>query len=199
MRTSALRSKTGCLTCIARRKKCDERRPVCGDCHRLGLKCVSREGVRRKDEPHSIVTSATCVRVQTWTLSNGYQRFHDEAERRLSVECPSVLGAFVSQVAGDEYRNLTFLTNAAIRDVWVRQAVVAFSAAFQPADHDHRSMKEICLRNYHACTQNIRKSLSGPSSYWEADNMIISLTLLGIMEVPTTRLARSVPSDGLTD
>lgn len=181
MRTGALRSKTGCLTCIARRKKCDEHRPVCGDCHRLSLKCVLRENVKKRDEHRSIAMSTTCLRAQSWTLSDGYERFHDEAERRLSMECPSVLGCFVSRVAGDQYRDLTFLTNAAIRDVWVRQAVVAFSAAFQPVDH--RNKNEICLRNYHACTRNIRKYLSGPSTSWEANDMIISLTLLGILEV----------------
>lgn len=181
MRTSALRSKTGCLTCIARRKKCDEHRPVCGNCHRLSLKCVPRANVNARHERPSVATSATCLRVQTWTFSDGYEPFHDEAERRLSIECPAVLGSFISRMAGDQYRDLTFLTNAAIKDTWVRQAVVAFSAAFHVADN--RNKNEICLRNYHACTQNIRKYLSGPSTYWEADNMIISLLLLGILEV----------------
>lgn len=183
MRTGALRSKTGCLTCVTRRKKCDERRPICGDCHRLGLKCVSRKDVKSRDERRRIATSpeSTCLRAQDWTLSDGYEPFHTEAERMLSIKCSSVLGSFVSQMAGEQYRDLTFLTNAAIQDAWVRQAAVAFSAAFQLTDH--RSKNEICLRNYHACTQNIRKHLSGTSSSWEANYLIISLTLLGILEV----------------
>jgi Fungal specific transcription factor domain/Fungal Zn(2)-Cys(6) binuclear cluster domain len=37
-----LRSRTGCLTCRDRRKKCDEIRPVCTGCRRNFLKCVWR-------------------------------------------------------------------------------------------------------------------------------------------------------------
>ncbi|KAL2813440.1 hypothetical protein BJX63DRAFT_394443 [Aspergillus granulosus] len=35
-----LRTKTGCLTCRERRKKCDERQGVCHNCDRKWLKCV---------------------------------------------------------------------------------------------------------------------------------------------------------------
>lgn len=34
------RSRTGCLTCRRRKKKCAEERPECHHCHRLGLACV---------------------------------------------------------------------------------------------------------------------------------------------------------------
>lgn len=34
------RSKNGCLTCKARKKKCDEKRPTCSDCKRLNKDCV---------------------------------------------------------------------------------------------------------------------------------------------------------------
>ncbi|KAF8531205.1 fungal-specific transcription factor domain-containing protein [Trichophaea hybrida] len=33
------RTRSGCLTCKQRRKKCDEALPICGDCSRLGLPC----------------------------------------------------------------------------------------------------------------------------------------------------------------
>ncbi|KAH8897391.1 hypothetical protein GQ53DRAFT_887825 [Thozetella sp. PMI_491] len=34
------KSATGCLSCRQRRKKCDEKQPVCSDCDRLGLVCT---------------------------------------------------------------------------------------------------------------------------------------------------------------
>ncbi|KAM0426558.1 hypothetical protein ACHAPT_008250 [Fusarium lateritium] len=34
-----LRTKTGCLTCRQRRKKCDEKSPVCGNCVTVGREC----------------------------------------------------------------------------------------------------------------------------------------------------------------
>lgn len=36
------RSFNGCLNCLARRKKCDELLPRCGECHRLELLCTRR-------------------------------------------------------------------------------------------------------------------------------------------------------------
>ncbi|QPG76658.1 hypothetical protein FOA43_004050 [Brettanomyces nanus] len=34
------RSRKGCLTCRSRKRKCDEVRPICFECNRLGIKCV---------------------------------------------------------------------------------------------------------------------------------------------------------------
>lgn len=45
-----LRTKTGCLTCRDRRKKCDERWPICSGCDRNLLTCCWRRGVT---SPHS--------------------------------------------------------------------------------------------------------------------------------------------------
>ncbi|GMM28878.1 hypothetical protein DAMA08_015940 [Martiniozyma asiatica (nom. inval.)] len=33
------RSNSGCLTCRARRRKCDEHRPICKECARINMKC----------------------------------------------------------------------------------------------------------------------------------------------------------------
>lgn len=37
------RSLDGCATCRSRRVKCDETRPVCSNCQRLGLTCQGYE------------------------------------------------------------------------------------------------------------------------------------------------------------
>ncbi|KAG7700161.1 hypothetical protein KL930_000848 [Ogataea haglerorum] len=34
------KSRKGCATCKKRRVKCDETRPVCGNCDRMGIQCV---------------------------------------------------------------------------------------------------------------------------------------------------------------
>jgi hypothetical protein len=34
------RTRTGCQTCKRRRKRCDEQRPICEGCAKLGLRCV---------------------------------------------------------------------------------------------------------------------------------------------------------------
>ncbi|KAF4447686.1 hypothetical protein FALBO_16918 [Fusarium albosuccineum] len=38
-KTSIVRTRTGCITCRERRKKCDEKRPACTTCVRLGKRC----------------------------------------------------------------------------------------------------------------------------------------------------------------
>ncbi|KAL6792268.1 fungal-specific transcription factor domain-containing protein [Trichoderma sp. SZMC 28013] len=39
MRRKVSRTRTGCMTCKSRRKRCDMTRPCCGDCTRLNLEC----------------------------------------------------------------------------------------------------------------------------------------------------------------
>lgn len=39
-KTVVHRSRKGCLTCRARKRKCDEHNPICHECSRLGIKCV---------------------------------------------------------------------------------------------------------------------------------------------------------------
>lgn len=39
MRRQQLKTRAGCLKCKERRKKCDESKPICTSCHRLGLVC----------------------------------------------------------------------------------------------------------------------------------------------------------------
>jgi hypothetical protein len=45
--SSRTRTRTGCWTCRARKKKCDEARPYCQTCRNLGLDCEGY-GVRLK-------------------------------------------------------------------------------------------------------------------------------------------------------
>ncbi|EJP66153.1 C6 zinc finger domain protein [Beauveria bassiana ARSEF 2860] len=42
-RRGGTRKKTGCYTCKARHARCDEARPLCGNCQRLNLECRPRE------------------------------------------------------------------------------------------------------------------------------------------------------------
>lgn len=40
------RGKTGCITCRLRKKRCDEAKPICATCSRLGIECMGY-GVKR--------------------------------------------------------------------------------------------------------------------------------------------------------
>ncbi|KAF8761966.1 maltose acetyltransferase [Rhizoctonia solani] len=51
MSTKQSRSKTGCLTCKTRRKKCDEQRPTCERCARAKMECL---GYSYLDNPEEL-------------------------------------------------------------------------------------------------------------------------------------------------
>ncbi|KAK8847335.1 hypothetical protein IAR55_005192 [Kwoniella newhampshirensis] len=42
------RAKTGCITCRLRKKRCDETKPICATCSRLGIECLGY-GAKRPD------------------------------------------------------------------------------------------------------------------------------------------------------
>ncbi|RAH77201.1 hypothetical protein BO86DRAFT_371248 [Aspergillus japonicus CBS 114.51] len=54
-RPRASRSRDGCVSCKARKKKCDEKRPRCSDCHRLNLPCHWK-APRTRSPPPAIVS-----------------------------------------------------------------------------------------------------------------------------------------------
>lgn len=45
-RRRIVRGKTGCITCRLRKKRCDEAKPICATCSRLGIECMGY-GVKR--------------------------------------------------------------------------------------------------------------------------------------------------------
>lgn len=57
------KSRKGCLTCKRRRVKCDEGRPVCGNCERMGIECVYASL-----EPNAPASSASKVEATTVKL-----------------------------------------------------------------------------------------------------------------------------------
>ncbi|KAI1638790.1 hypothetical protein F4809DRAFT_649073 [Biscogniauxia mediterranea] len=52
-RSRGLRTKTGCLTCRKRHKKCDEKTPICGPCSISRRDCVYADASRPNSIPHT--------------------------------------------------------------------------------------------------------------------------------------------------
>lgn len=57
MRRQRLKSRTACLTCLKRRKKCGEERPVCSACDRLDLVCTWRKSQEHRGSNIEISTT----------------------------------------------------------------------------------------------------------------------------------------------
>ncbi|KAI1322421.1 hypothetical protein F5Y16DRAFT_386693 [Xylariaceae sp. FL0255] len=51
-RSRGLRTKTGCLTCRKRHKKCDEKSPICGPCSISNRGCIYADGAESMSIPH---------------------------------------------------------------------------------------------------------------------------------------------------
>nr|XP_019044396.1 hypothetical protein I302_07680 [Kwoniella bestiolae CBS 10118]OCF23326.1 hypothetical protein I302_07680 [Kwoniella bestiolae CBS 10118] len=80
------RKKSGCLTCRLRKKKCDEGKPACGACIRLGLDCMGYDAKRpgwmnKKDK----VKDATAQIKQTVNETRSAKMRSHWAERAASV------------------------------------------------------------------------------------------------------------------
>lgn len=62
------RSKSGCLSCRKRKKKCDEVHPVCGHCEKKGLTCIWREPTKKNTkyqfDVKSIIESQNMIKLQ---------------------------------------------------------------------------------------------------------------------------------------
>lgn len=62
------RSRQGCLTCKLRKKRCDEQKPVCGDCQRLHRRCeyitddMSTEQVEKLKQEMEIIEQSSKLR-----------------------------------------------------------------------------------------------------------------------------------------
>lgn len=46
--------RSGCITCKSRKKKCDENKPVCGDCARLKIECIWEQSNMTAEEVRAI-------------------------------------------------------------------------------------------------------------------------------------------------
>lgn len=178
-----LKSKTGCLTCVARRKKCDEASPKCENCTRLNIVCVWRQ----RDSTRSHAITATNLRTKKGmilhtTITNGYPPFRSELEKRLTLEAPEVLSALVSCVASPDFRKASLLGTFSTESRVVRHALVAFSAhtsALRTEDSYRLSLK-----SYQDCIVQLRSSLPHAfQSNAEQDHALVAVMFLGLLEV----------------
>ncbi|KAL3430553.1 hypothetical protein BDV09DRAFT_19543 [Aspergillus tetrazonus] len=102
------RTKTGCMTCRRRKKKCDEQHPACNNCLRGGFIC---EGYSSRSTWQKPSTTKTPVPLQS---KEGYsdvgaQYLHDsnQLDRQQSLAEPFDPGKMRSMVADDDNRPTT--------------------------------------------------------------------------------------------
>ncbi|EAA65158.1 hypothetical protein AN1402.2 [Aspergillus nidulans FGSC A4] len=102
------RTKTGCMTCRRRKKKCDEQHPACNNCLRGGFIC---EGYSSRSTWQKPSTTKTPVPLQSKEgySDAGAQYLHDsnQHDRQQSLAEPFDPGKMRSMVADDDNRPTT--------------------------------------------------------------------------------------------
>lgn len=87
------RSRTGCLTCRRRRKKCDERKPTCWNCERNNLEC---DGYQAPIKWKSQITAALVSRQDTdgsLSSESAQQEAHDTLSAQSDKDAQTGNGA----------------------------------------------------------------------------------------------------------
>lgn len=180
--TNALKSRSGCLTCLARKKKCDEALPKCSHCQRLGLACISRS-----QRHYKVAISSTNLKKGSTSIlpvvSNGYPAFKSPLEQKLCLASPDVLNILISDGIADKgFKGVILLGRFCTQSRLVREAIVAF-AAFGLHNNGDEYYK-LSLRSYQGCLSTLQRTRTYESQdSKEKDFAIIAIMFLGLLEV----------------
>ncbi|KAF7192240.1 hypothetical protein HII31_06272 [Pseudocercospora fuligena] len=184
-----LKSRSGCLTCVTRKKKCDEAKngspPKCGHCFRLGLACVWRSREQAEGSRASTAISTTNLKAKSppprLTVSNGYPSFRNDFEKQLTLESSRLLQPLICPTAGPGFEELTLLGSFCTQSQLVRDAVVAFAAHGQ-ASRSTDAYKT-SLTSYQSCVKGLQRGLAYEgSSPAEKDQVLAAIFFLGLLE-----------------
>lgn len=164
-----LRVKTGCQTCLKRRKKCPENRPVCSTCERLHLECVYRdrghtlistfETRQSNCEAVSPVTqTASASPVLALSLSIQPQGLRTERDWKVfNYSSTRYMKMITSPDAPSKYRDLSFIFAIGYDKPWVIHAVLAPAALH--ASFSSLIPKEDAVRYAQSALRGLRQSL----------------------------------------
>ena len=78
------RKSNGCITCKLRKKKCDEIKPICGDCSRLGRRCEYINENMTNDEINKLTHEMSII--ENNSKSRNRKRKRNEFENEISYD-----------------------------------------------------------------------------------------------------------------
>jgi len=189
-----LKSNTGCRTCLARKKKCDEVSPQCGNCKRLDIVCVRRTNLL-EGTPTVITPTNLKARMQgpVLPISNGYRPLASDLERMVSLGSSQVFNPLVSCTAGTEFASVDLLINFCAENLLVREAIMAFSVFTKaPAVVDQH--KE-ALKSYQGCIVRLKQTrLDNQTDPTQNCFILTAICFLGLLEVSECYALRLISS-----
>ncbi|KIW13607.1 hypothetical protein PV08_08797 [Exophiala spinifera] len=158
LRPNYPRTKTGCLTCRHRRKKCDERRPICRGCTRNELRCLWKDPSHSRppgpyidqahgrkqcvlvvaDDPNQAISSAPALQPPDLVLRLPPNQLHYASDRACALTSVSLgllshyiihTGALLAAAPLEHSPFITQLLPLACLDDTLMHAILATSAA----------------------------------------------------------------------
>ncbi|GAB1319234.1 Transcriptional regulatory protein moc3 [Madurella fahalii] len=160
-RTFHSKVRTGCLTCKARKVKCDEAKPYCQRCIKSGRKCDGYRPATRSPPPGALVPSSHTGLFASAAERRSFYYFQSHA-------CHLLSGYFNASFWGRE------VIQAAIHYRPIRHLVVALGAAYErlEAGGDGTEGMELALQQ---CNQSIQQ-LAAPAGTQSAETLYTVLT-----------------------
>lgn len=172
--------------CRQRRKKCDENRPVCQSCQRLGFSCFWPDGPMETRQRARITQSSIIQRLPATTirsLSSGYLPIEDQTQFTLTTRAVPILLPFLRRPGKDEVWDISLVTTCALRQGRLRYSLCAFAAIFYSGVR--LELKQKALIYYNQGCAALRRSItfSSGTSHLDDPSDAMASTFLGLCEV----------------
>lgn len=205
MTQTVLRSRSGCQRCRIRRKKCDEKKPICGSCQRLNLYCTWKSAdtsnekgtdpFQAKAKGLQLTTNGGFKRVPLShnpnllsgmrNLGSGYQPFRDQAQFDLAMRTSVILRDLISASANPEFRDTSLLTSLALKNDWLRDALASFSA-----HQDDRLRAKVGPVFYSRAVTTLRSHIGAVQGNGALLEVLAAMIFMGMSDVSQFRITK---------
>lgn len=195
-----LRTKTGCITCRDRRKKCDERRPICAACERLKIYCLYRddsEGLRTPPPAHAVVVSKPPTdrdspelvsipspqATSLWLRPRGLRTQQDFNIFQYCSE--KFIQHLTSPDATWEFRDVSYVFAVGFDEPWVMHAALAPAALH--ASYAELIPREDAILYTQSALQGLRRAARSLAAGHDSREAFLAASLfMGVFEVSGT-------------
>lgn len=211
-RPPRLRTKTGCLQCRKRRKKCDETRPCCLTCSRLGFKCswgpnlpisglaqhLSRRTVAGGPKQTDTSRCQTApLPTPRWNPAPVYNK-PPQIPQMVTLRFPglrsdtdhSLILRFDTEFmpwllrphAHPQFLDNSYLIQLGLQFPWLMDSLLAFASSYFAQKHATCSI--IVMRYYSRAVRGLREVISTTKqTHLVGDALLVSTIFLGLFEV----------------
>lgn len=183
MRKTSVYSKSGCTTCKRRRKKCDERKPVCSSCLRLNLVCNYTSDKGQSGETRGLVTLGVHELYQSPNIGRSLPQLHfrnpEEAQALWSAPASSV--AFFAPGCRLAVEDLSVMWQLMWQEDLPRNAMIACFTHFRGRPGNFGNTD--CVAYGRALRELYRKSCKESLTNEDILILLTGINFLGLIDV----------------